>query len=285
MKVISRAKGKKGKKRKETGDGRYLIPTAERVNEHKGSGEDTTTRGPGSRSVCCPWESHVVEGKKGGWWWRRVGKGPGILLNWGRRCYKAPRKSAPASTPDIPSVLFRPRGDAGYVGALKIIAGTWAGIPRGLCRSWNAAGPNFAPGGGNAKPEQRGDPVRHKRWQLQFATQFRPFICSQRANPGLATLCKLNLLREWKPSRFCAILKFRIFENNISEMEPGWKIVCFTWNWYPALNKLNLLENFVYFWTFLVQFQIFERKSTTRECWDDERVLHWVCRFARSIFK
>ena len=47
-------------------------------------------------------------GEKRRW---RVGKGEregercwlGILLNWGRRSYKAPRKSAPGSTPDIPS--------------------------------------------------------------------------------------------------------------------------------------------------------------------------------------
>ena len=141
------------------------------------------------------------------------------------------------------------------------------------------------PGAGTLSRSNAATPFDTKDDNCNLRPSFRPFICSQRANPSLATLCKLNLLREWKPSRFCAILKFRIFENNISEMEPGWKIVCVTWNWYPALNKLNLLENFVYFWTFLVQFQIFERKSTTRECWDDERVLHWVCRFARSIFK
>lgn len=121
---------------------------------------------------------------------REQRKAPGILLNWGRRCYKAPRKSAPASTPDIPSVLFRPRRDAGYIGALKIIAGPGLGFrgdpgPQQECR-W----PEFCP----LLQWNRRFLYSRQRWQLQNTeslwsmilrnNRHDRFVCSPKSNPN-----------------------------------------------------------------------------------------------------
>lgn len=118
----------------------------------------------------------------------------GILVNWGRRCYKAPRKSAPASTPDIPSVLFRPRGDAGYVGALKIIAGARsrdsAGPPRsaGMPLARILCGGTEGGGGRRRAAEGDSDPLYwRQRWQLE-CIELRP-VSPPRCNKICGQIC------------------------------------------------------------------------------------------------
>lgn len=118
------------------------------------------------------------------------GRAPGILLNWGRRCYKAPRKSAPASTPDIPSVLFRPRGDAGYVGALKIIAGPRAGIPRSLYSAGMSLARILHAATGGQVSEVFASAIKHK--DDDWTTQRFSALCNLMIFSAIQIFCNVH---------------------------------------------------------------------------------------------